>query len=338
MQLPPAQLHRHLQGELLSVYWVVGDEQLLVDEACDAIFAAAKHRGFDERTLFEALPRAPWRELFDGAANLSLFGGKRVLDVRVPARGVDRAGSEALRGYLASPLPDTMLVCRGVGLEWRTRSSAWCKALEAAGAAVPIRPVAARDLPRWLDERCRREGLRLHPNALELLAERVEGNLLAARQEVEKLKLLGVRGDLAAEDVVEAVGDSSHYDVFALLDAAFGGQAVRVRKMLAALRAQGVAVFAVLGLVAGQLQHARELAAGASPRVSRGRLHALRAVVRRIGAARLDELARDCAMLDMQAKGMLRGDAWQSLEGVLLALAGQPRPGLEKQAGWLWNY
>lgn len=338
MQLPPARLHRHLQGELLPVYWVVGDEQLLVDEACDAILAAAKGRGFDERTVFEALPRASWRELFDSAANLSLFGGKRVLDVRVPARGLDRAGSDALRGYLASPLPDTMLVCRGVGLEWRTRSSAWCKALETAGAAVSIRPVAARDLPRWLDERCRAEGLRLRADALELLAERVEGNLLAARQEVEKLKLLGCRDDLTAQDVVEAVGDSSHYDAFALLDAAFGGQAARVPKMLTALRAQGVAVFAILGLLAGQLQRARELAAGTAPRVSRSRLQALQAVVRRIGAARLDELARDCAMLDMQAKGMLRGDAWQSLESVLLTLAGRPRRGLEKQAAWLWNY
>lgn len=338
MQLPPPQLRRHLQGELLSVYWVVGDEQLLVDEACDAILAAAKRRGFDERTVFEALPRAAWRELFDGAANLSLFGGKRVLDVRVPARGLDRAGSDALRGYLGSPLPDTMLVCRGVGLEWRTRSSAWCKALEKAGAAVPIRPVAARDLPRWLDQRCRAEGLRLRADALELLAERVEGNLLAARQEVEKLKLLGCQGDLTAQDVVEAVGDSSHYDAFALLDAAFGGQAARLPKMLAALRAQGVAVFAILGLLAGQLQRARELAGGAAPRVSRSRLQALQAVVRRLGAAGLDQLVRECALLDMQAKGMLRGDAWQSLEDVLLAVAGRSRAGLEKQAAWLWNY
>lgn len=337
MQVAPAQLPRHLQGELHSVYWVFGDEQLLVDEACDAVFAAAKQRGFDERTLFEALPRAQWRDLFEAAANLSLFGAKRLLDVRVPGRGLDRAGSDALRGYLASPLPDTMLVCRAVGLEWRVQSSAWCKALESAGAVVRLRPVTARELPRWLHERCRTEGLELHPDALELLAERVEGNLLAARQEIEKLKLLG-EGELGAEDVLEAVGDSSHFDTFALLDAAFGGQPARVCKMLVALRGQGVAVFAILGALVAQLQRAQELAGGGKPRLARNRLQALTAAVRRVGAAKLDELARDCALLDMQAKGMMRGDPWQTLESVLLALAGRPRPALEQQARWLWSY
>ena len=337
MQVPPAQLRRHLQGELRSVYWVFGDEQLLVDEACDAIFAAAKQRGFDERTLFEALPRARWRDLFEAAANQSLFGGKRLLDVRVPSRGLDRAGSEALRGYLASPLPDTMLVCRAVGLEWRVQSSAWCKALENAGAAVRLRPVSVRELPGWLLARCRAEGLELRPDALELLAERVEGNLLAARQEIEKLKLLGAR-EVGAQEVLEAVGDSSHFDTFALLDAAFGGQPARVRKMLAALRGQGVAVFAILGALTAQLQRAQELADGGKPRMARHRQQALAAAVRRVGAAKLDEIVRDCALLDMQAKGMLRGDPWQTLESVLLALAGRPRPTLEAQAQWLWSY
>ena len=337
VQIPPAQLDRHLQGELRSVYWVVGDEQLLVDEACDAIFAAAKRHGFNERTLFEALPRASWRELFENAANLSLFGGKRLLDVRVPERGLDRAGSDAMRGYLTAPLPDTMLVCRAVGLEWRVQSSAWYKALENAGAAVRIRPVSARDLPRWLEARCRTEGLRVHADALTTLAERVEGNLLAARQEIEKLKLLGRSGELGVEDVLAAVGDSSHFDTFALLAAAYAGQPARVRKMVAGLRGQGVAVFAILGALVGQLQRLRELAGGGEQRVPRNLRQGL-AALRRVGLVKFDELMRDCALLDMQAKGMLRGDPWQTLEDILLVLAGRDRPGLEKQAPWLWNY
>ena len=338
MQVPAAALKRHLQGELRTVYWVVGDEQLLVDEACDAILAAGRERGFDERTLFEAAARAPWRELFEGAANLSLFGSKRVLDVRVPARGLDRAGSDAVRGYLGSPLPDTLLLCRCVGLEWRTRASAWCKALEKAGAAVQIRPVTTRDLPRWLDGRCRAEGLTLSRDAQDLLADRVEGNLLAARQEIEKLKLVLGKGAVDVDDVRAAVGDSSHFDTFALLDAAFGGQTARARKMLGALRAQGVAVPAILALLTGQLQRAREVADGGDPRVSRSRRHALAGAARRLGAKGLDALARECALLDMQAKGMLRGDPWQSLEQVLLALAGRRAARLEAHAPWLWNY
>ena len=338
MQIPAPALPRHVEGELRSVYWVVGDEQLLVDEACDVIFAAAKGRGFDERTFFEAAPRAAWAELWEGAANGSLFGSKRLLDVRVPARGLDRAGSDALRGYLAAPLPDTLLVCRAVGLEWRTRSSAWCKALEQAGATVQIRPVTARDLPRWLDARCKAAGITLSADALDLLAERVEGNLLAARQEIEKLQLVGAKGSVDVATVLEAVGDSAHFDTFALLDAAFGGQTARARKMLGALRAQGVAVLAILAALAGQLQRAREIAGGGNPRVSRSRLQALTAAVRRLGPRRLDALARECALLDMQAKGMLRGDPWQSLEHLLLALAGRRTPSLAAHAPWLWNY
>ena len=341
MQITPERLRRHLQGELATTYFVVGDEQLLVDEACDAIFAAAKRAGYDERTLFEALPRASWRELFDGAANLSLFGSKRLLDVRVPPRGLDRAGSEALRGYLNAPLPDTLLVCRASGLEWRARSAAWCKALEKSGCQVSIRPVSARQLPGWLERRCRAEGVELSRDALDLLAERVEGNLLAARQEIEKLKLLSQgreRTALGVDDVLEAVGDSSHYDMFALHDAALAGDAARVVKMLRALRQQGVTVFPILAVLIGQLQRAQELASGGRPRVSQSRRQALQGAVRRLGAAGLGELAQDCALLDMQAKGMLRGDSWQSLESILLRLAGLKQPRLAEQAQWLWSY
>lgn len=338
MQLPAQRLPQHLQGELAPAYFVVGDEQLLVEEACDAVFAAARRAGFDERSLFEATARAPWRALFDDAANLSLFGGKRLLDVRVPARGLDRPGSEALRGYLRAPMPDTMLVCRGVDLEWRVRTSAWYKALEKAAVTVRIRPVAVRDLPRWLEERCRREGLRLEADALDVLAERVEGNLLAARQEIEKLKLLEHSGTIGVNEVLIAVGDSSHYDIFALLDAAFAGDARRVAKTLGSLRQQGVAVFSILAVLAGQLQRAVELASGGNPRLSGRRRELLAAATRRLGGAKLDEIANECALLDMQAKGMLRGDPWQSLEGVLLALTGRARLDLGRYAPWLWSY
>ena len=333
MQIRANQLAKHLQdARFASAYLVSGDEQLLVDEACGDIFSAAKHNGFDERTTFEAAPRAPWRELFAAAANMSLFASKRLLDVRIPPRGLDRAGSDALRGYLASPLPDTLLVCRAVGLEWRQRNSAWFKAIDKAGAVIPIWPVSLRELPRWLDERCRRHGLALERDAIDALADRVEGNLLAAHQEIEKLKLLQPSGPVTAAEVTEAVGDSAHFDAFALIDAAFAGQGARVRKMLAALRLQGTVVFLILGALVNQLHRARELSAGGKPRLSRNRQQVLGVAARRLGARRLDELVQECALLDMQAKGMLRGDAWQSLERLLLAVAGVLPPSLGQEA------
>ena len=336
MQLKANQLARHLQGgDFAAAYLVTGDEQLLVDEACDDILAAARRAGFDERTLFEAMPRAPWDELFSAAANLSLFSAKRLLDVRIPPRGLDRAGSDALRRYLQKPLPETLLVCRAVELEWRQRSSAWFKALDKAGAVVPLYPVSARDLPRWLEARCHAAGLTLERDAIDALAERVEGNLLAARQEIEKLKLLQPSGSVSADDVLNAVGDSSHFDTFALIDVACAGNGARLRKMLAALKLQGVAIFLILGALANQLQRTRHLAAGGNPRMPRNRIAAATAAARRLGVEGIDELVKECALLDMQAKGMLPGDAWDSLERILLALAGVQPPSLAKEADLL---
>ena len=336
MQLKANQLARHLQsGDFAAAYLVTGDEQLLVEEACDHILAAAKRAGFDERTLFEAMPRAPWNELFSAAANLSLFSAKRLLDVRIPPRGLDRAGSDAVRRYLQEPLPDTLLVCRAVELEWRQRSSAWFKALDKAGAVVPLFPVSARDLPRWLDGRCRAAGLSLERDAIAALAERVEGNLLAARQEIEKLKLLAPAGSVSAADVAVAVGDSSHFDTFALIDVACAGNGARLRRMLAALKLQGVAIFLILGALANQLGRIRHLASGGNPRMPRNRIAAATAAARRLGVEGVDELVKECALLDMQAKGMLPGDAWDSLECILLALAGVRPPSLAKEADLL---
>lgn len=336
MQVDASQLSRHLQREgVRSVYLVAGDELLLVEEACDEVVAAARRDGFDERGLFEAGPRAAWQELFAGAANMSLFGSRKVLDVRIPPRGLDRAGSDALRKYLESPLPDTMLLARAAALEWRQRSSAWFKALGNAGVVVQVRPVSARELPRWLDARCRREGLRLHRDALEALAQRVEGNLLAARQEIERLKLLQPKdaaGEIDIQQVDEAVGDSAHFDAFQLLAAAFGGNRRRVHQLLEALRLEGVAVFLILGALTNQLGRAREVSAGGSPRLPPSQRAAVAATARRLGTAGIDRQLAECAWLDWQAKGMLRGDPWQSLERILLAIAGGPQRSLAEDA------
>ena len=333
MQLRANQLARHLAArDFADAYLVSGDEQLLVDEACDAIIDAATRDGFDERTLFEAAPRAPWDDLFRGAANLSLFANKRLLDVRIPARGLDQAGSAALRRYLGAPFPDTLLLCRAIGLEWRQRSSAWYKAIDKAGVVIPIWPIASRELPRWLDDRCRAAGLRLDRDAIDALAERIEGNLLAAKQEIEKLKLLGSTGPLSREAVIDAVGDSSHFDTFEMIDAALAGQAARACRMLANLRAEGVAVFMIMGALVNNLRRVSELARGGNPRLARNRRQLVERAVRRLGPNRIDALLQDCAVLDLQAKGMLRGDPWESLEDIVLIVAGVARQDLSAQA------
>ena len=336
MQIRADQIQRHFEaGNLKSIYLVSGDEQLLVDEACDDIVAAATGLGFDERTVFEAVARAPWDDLFADAGNLSLFATKRLLDLRIPPRGLDRAGSAAIRGYLKAPLADTLVLCRAAGLDWRQRSNAWYTAIDKAGAVIPVWPVSGRDLPRWLEGRCRREGLELDRDALSALAERVEGNLLAAVQEIAKLKLLHGAGRIGVDEIASGVGDAAHFDTFELIDAALAGRAARVQRMLRILTQEGVAVFMVIAALASQLQRAAELAAGANPRVARSRLSMLNAAVKRLGPQGIDDLQKEIALLDLQSKGMLRGDAWQSLERVLLSIAGVPQPKLSEEADLL---
>jgi len=335
-QIQANQLSRHLaSGDFRTIYLVTGDEQLLVEEACDAIIDALKQAGFDERTVFDAVPRAAWDELFAAAGNLSLFGNKRLIDVRMPPRGLDRAGSDAIRKYLDAPLADTIVLCRAIDLEWRQRTSAWYKAIAAAGAVIPIWPISPRELPRWLDGRCREQGLSLDPAALDALADRVEGNLLAARQEIEKLKLLHPDGRVSADDIERDVGDAAHFDTFGMIDTAFAGRGPRAQRMLDNLRQEGVAVFMIIGALVNQLHRAQELANGGNPRIARNRRGALEAAVRRLGPDGVDDLVKECALLDLQAKGMLRGDAWQSLERIVLGVAGVPGPRLAENADLL---
>ena len=323
MQIRPRDLERNLANGLQSVYLVSGEETLLVEEACTAIVQAASAAGFTERKVIDEGNATDWGALLAEAANRSLFAERRLLDLRVPPRGFDRKASDALRRYLANPFDDVLLLIRTARLEARQRSAAWFKAIDAAGAVMLVWPLAARELPGWLRSRCRAVGIELTREAIALLADRVEGNLLAAAQEVEKLKLAGVKSPVDAETLRAAVEDASHFNTFELIDAAFDGHPRRVRKMACVLRQEGAPVFMVLGALNAQLRNALRLASGVRVYLPPQRARALRQLGNRLGTAGLERVLAECALLDMQAKGALRGDAWQSLERILVGLAGR---------------
>ena len=335
MQIRPRDLGRNLAGGLMPVYLVTGDETLLVEEACAAIVDAATARGFTERKVIDEGNSTDWDAILAETANQSLFAERRVLDLRIPPRGFDRKASDALRRYLASPFDDVLLLIRTGRLQARQRSAAWFKAIDAAGAVLLVWPLAARELPGWLGSRCRAANIELTRDAIALLADRVEGNLLAAAQEIEKLKLAGVQSPVDAETLRAAVNDASHFNTFELIDAAFDGKPARVRKMVRVLRQEGTPVFMVLGAVNSQLRNALRHATGVRVYVPRQRLHSLNGLRDRLGVAGLEHALSECALLDMQAKGALRGDAWQSLERILVALAGGRTRTLAKEAEYL---
>ena len=327
MQLKPDNLAAKLAGNLAPIYLVAGDETLLVEEACEAILGAARSQGYSERRVLHVEPGFNWGELAGEAASQSLFAERRIIDLRPPANKFDRKASEALRAYAAAPPEDVLLLIRTGRLDGRQRSSAWFKAIDKAGAAVLVWPVGVRELPQWLTARLRSAGLQLDREAFAYLSERVEGNLLAAVQEIAKIKLLDLPQPIDAAAVAAAVEDVSHYDAFELIDAAFAGDAKRVRRMLRALREEGVAVMAVLSAFASQL---RRVESGAWMPSHRRPLVAN--FKRRAGG--VEAVLAELALIDQQVKGVVFGDPWLSLERLLLRHCGVGVPRFEDE----WRY
>lgn len=318
MPLRAADLPGALKRGLAPVYLISGDDALLVQEACDAVVRAARAEGFEERSVLHAEGSFNWNDVMQDASSMSLFAARRIIDVRLPGNRFDKEASEVLRRYADAPPADTLLLIRAARLDGKQKNAAWFKALDRVGAIVQIWPLSFQELPRWLAARLKSAGLTLSPEALNLLAERVEGNLLAAVQEIEKLRLAGLDSPVSVEDLTAVLEDSARYDTFELIDAVFAGDAQRVSRMLATLRQEGVALFAILGALTSQL---RRIAGNEFLPAPRKRL--VGDLLRRIGSTTvIPRILAECALVDAQGKGQIAGDAWLSLEEILLRMAG----------------
>ncbi|MBF1800273.1 DNA polymerase III subunit delta [Alloalcanivorax profundimaris] len=330
MRLRVEQLAKHLQGDLLPVYLVAGDEPLQQDEAMDAVRAAAREQGFDERQRFSADTGIDWNALINEAQSMSLFGGRRILELVLGEKRPDKTGSQIIRDLLAQPSPDTLLLIRCSRLDRRKDwNSAWVKALEKVGAVLEIWPVEGKQLQHWLRDRLAGRGLSIHDDALELLIERSEGNLLAAAQEVDKLALLAEGGTVDADTVQQAVGDSSRYTPFDLTDATGRGDARRALRILRTLRAEGVEAPVILWALGRDIRALDALATGGQPpRMPPQRLRALEARARQLPPRQLHRAQALAIRADQAIKGMGPGDPWQFLAGLILRLCGQPLPAI----------
>jgi DNA polymerase-3 subunit delta len=319
MPLRPQDLARDLERGLKPVYLISGDELLLVQEACDAIIAAARVAGFDERTLIQGDSSFEWHALTEQANTLSLFAQRRLLDVRVAAKQLDKDAADAIDAYLDRGDPDTLLLLRTERLDPKQRNSAWFKRIESTGVAMLVWPVGPKELPGFIAQRAKRAGLELNRDAVAHLANNVEGNLLAAAQEIDKLALAGLSQPITLDALRSAIADAAHYDAFDLVDAALAGEAARVRHVVWVLRAEGVAVLAVLGSLVAQL---RRLFSGDSRGMPPQRERAMRAAKERLRASDVEALLELAARVDQQVKGAADGDAWQTLESIALRVAG----------------
>jgi DNA polymerase-3 subunit delta len=241
MRISPEQLQQHLARELKPLYTVFGDETLLALEAADRIRARARAEGYTERNVLTADSGFKWSELAFTGSSQSLFAARRVLELRVPSGKPGTDGSAALQAYCESPPPDTITLVTLPGVEWRAQKAGWFEALDRCGVSVEAKPVTRKALPEWLAGRLKAQGQEADKVTLEFIADRVEGNLLAAHQELQKLALLHPPGILTFEQVEAAVLNVARYDVFKLGEAVLAGQPQRALRMLEGLEAEGEA-------------------------------------------------------------------------------------------------
>lgn len=332
MKLRPEQLGQHLAGPLAPLYAVYGDEPLLVQETADQIRAAAAREGFGERELFVVETGFGWENLLYAGNSLSLFAAKRLLDLRIPSGKPGAEGGRALERFCAALPADTVTLISLPALPRASQASAWFKALERVGTTIAIYPVERARLPQWIRQRLAQQGQQADAEALAFLAERVEGNLLAARQEVQKLGLLLPPGELSFSQVKEAVLDVARYDVFQLGDAMLAGDAGRLARMLEGLEGEGTAPTLVLWTMSREIRTLavirERLRGGAalpellrSARIWDSRRPLVERALRRLGEPALRAAARRAAALDRLIKGLRGGDAWDELLQLGLLLA-----------------
>lgn len=326
MKITTRQLEGSLRKGLAPLYAIHGAETLLALEAADRIREAARRAGCAERETFFAEPGADWGRLGASGANLSLFAAKRLVELRIPTGKPGLEGGKAIEAWCARLPEDATTLVMLPELDWQQRKTRWYEALERAGVLVEARPVSRDELPEWLAERLSRQQQRAGVETLEWLAERVEGNLLAARQEVEKLALLLPAGEITLESIRAAVTDVSRFERDTLLEAIHAGDASRIARIVAALEAEAEPLPLLLWTLAEELRLMMALAAGQRPRrfLPPERSAALQQAARRHDTASFDRELLRAHRIDRMIKGVEIGDSWDNMLELALGIAGKP--------------
>ena len=332
MQVKAEQLNTRLKQELPPFIWIAGDETLLVQEACDAVRTQARNLGFDEREVLDADAQFDWNRLLAAGSALSLFAERKVFDLRVANGKLDDKARAALAIYLDNPNPDYLLLLSTGRVDKAAQSTKWFKQLEGKGWFCPIWPVSEQQLPQWIRQRLSAQGIETDADAVALLTERVEGNLLAAAQEIEKLRLLAGTDRLDGASVVTLVADSSRYSVFALVDACLAGNPARALRIVAHLEAEGEQCLGVLARLCGELRNLAamqaEIERGQNPhavmqghRVWSNRTELVGGALRRHNQRTLEVLLDKARIVDQAVKGLLEDKPWEVLRTLVLGFS-----------------
>lgn len=336
MKVLPDKLAEDLGRRIAPIYVVSGDEPLLVQESCDLIRASLRKAGYTERDLFHVEgDNFDWGQVLFSAASMSLFAERKILELRMPSGKPGNDGAAALAGYAEHSPSDTVMLLVLPRVDARTQKLKWFKALESAAVFVQVWPKDIKEMPRWINDRLKRAGLTASREAVNALVDRTEGNLLAAIQEIQRLKLLSERGTVEISDIVDGVADSSRYDVFELIDAAVNQEYQRALKIIRVLELEGTAILYINTMLAAELRSLASMAslieqgrsvgdAVASARVFYKRKTLVTNYLRQHRLAQILPLQTQISRIDKMAKGIGTGDPWILLTDVVLSLAGKP--------------
>jgi DNA polymerase-3 subunit delta len=324
MAISSEDVPRHLASGLKPLYVVFGDALLLAIEATDSICAAARSAGYTERETFIAEQHFKWGELRNSAQSLSLFAERKIIDLRIPSGKPGVEGGQALQDYVTKLSPDILTLISLPKLDWTAQKSQWFGALQQHGVIISVDDIPRNALPRWIAGRLKRQEQSTDEATLEFLADRCEGNLLAAFQEIKKLALLFPAGPLSFEQIKDAVMDVARYDIFKLSEAMLNGNAVRYTRILDGLRAEGTATVLVLWTVSedirtlGKVLQAVQYGASLSNalrdmRVRKDKQALIEHAVRRLKFPHIERAILQAARLDKIIKGLRQGDVWDEL-------------------------
>ena len=336
MQLRFDALDAHLNKPLAGLYAITSDEHLLALEAADKIRVAARAQGYSERDVLVVDRSFKWSALLAANQSQSLFGDRKLIELRIPTGKPGRDGGQALQDYAAALNPDNVTLITLPKLDWQTAKSAWVTALQQAAVWIDIPLVERAQLPNWLGVRLAAQKQGANRECLDFIADRVEGNLLAAHQEIRKLGLLYPEGQLSFEQVHDAVLNVARYDVFKLNEAMLTGDAARLVRMLEGLKGEGEALPLVLWAVAEEIRTLLKLKAGVAQgrplaqltkeyRIWGPRERLIEPALRRLRLSTLEEALQEAAQIDKMIKGLrtkaFAGDAWDAMLQLGLKIA-----------------
>ena len=334
MLLKGEQLAAHLERELRPLYVVYGDEPLLVIEAADAIRARARQQGYSEREVLTVLPHFDWSQLLAVGGNMSLFGDRKLIDLRIPTGKPGKEGGAALQDWCRNLSPDNLLLVTLPELDWREEKAVWFTTLVNAGVAIKLNAPPLAELPGWIAGRLRRQQQSADLESLKFIAERVEGNLLAAHQEIQKLGLLYPAGALSLAQIREAVLNVARYDIDGLREALLAGDIARLSRTLDGLMHEGEAPPLVLWAMSEEIRALAILRSGLDrgrpleqllkeAKVWGPRQNPVKKALQRLSTATLEAALQHAGKIDRLAKGIGQGNIWEEFLRLGLSLSAQ---------------